>query len=118
MGIDGIGKSGKLTDIATPATTAASASSPQATFEVGRTSAVEKSKAVSPLDQLREGTIDLDRYLDLKVEQATAGLENKLDPERLDFIRSTLRSQLANDPVLGDLVKMVSSAVNSANNER
>jgi len=118
MAIDGIGKSGKIAEVATQATNAVAPNSVQATFDAGRKTAVEGTNPTSPLEQLRSGKIDLNRYLDLKVEQATSGLENKLDPERLDFIRNTLRNQLASDPILSDLVNAVSSSAKTTSDER
>lgn len=111
MGIDGIGKSGKTAEIAAHTTTATTTAT-LPTFEVGKKTGVESTTSQSPLDQLRAGKIDLNQYLDLKVEQAVSGLD-KLAPERLDFIRSSLRSQLQNDPGLSELVSAVTASTNS-----
>jgi hypothetical protein len=56
------------------------------------------------LERLRSGEIDLDGYLDLKVQEATGHL-GALSPEQLESIRSTLRDRLAADPTLVDLVR-------------
>ncbi len=58
----------------------------------------------TPLDQLKNGKIDFDRYLDMKVNEATSHLEG-LAPAQLDSIRSMLRDRMATDPELVDLVK-------------
>jgi len=58
----------------------------------------------SPLEQLKAGQIDLDGYLDLKVQEATAHLQG-LSPVQLDSLRSMLRDRMATDPALADLVK-------------
>ncbi len=60
--------------------------------------------ASTPLDRLRAGEIDVPRYLDLKVEDATKHLAH-LPPAELVEIRGMLRDQLATDPMLSDLVK-------------
>jgi hypothetical protein len=59
--------------------------------------------AASPLARLQAGEINLDRYLDLKVGEATAHLEG-LGPQEMAGLRSMLREQLAADPSLVDLV--------------
>ena len=43
--------------------------------------------------------------LNIKVNEATAHLDHRLSAEQLDFIRTSLREQLASDPMLVDLVK-------------
>jgi hypothetical protein len=58
----------------------------------------------SPLGQLLAGKIDVDGYLDMKVEHATRHLEG-LSSEERESIRSMLRDQLATDPALADLVR-------------
>jgi hypothetical protein len=60
--------------------------------------------AASILAQFRSGQIDVARYLDLKVEEATAHLR-ALPPAQLASIRSTLRDRLVNDPALAGLVE-------------
>jgi hypothetical protein len=60
--------------------------------------------APSAIDQFRAGTVDVNRYLDLKVEEATAHLA-ALPPAQLDAIRGALRERLATDPALADLVR-------------
>jgi hypothetical protein len=59
--------------------------------------------AGSALERLRAGEIDLDGYLDAKVDEAVRHLAG-LRPSELDAIRKTLRDQLATDPALSDLV--------------
>jgi hypothetical protein len=70
---------------------------------------VQKSEAApavrAPLDQLRAGEISLSQYLDIKVSEATAHLDQRLSVEQLDFIRNSLREQLTSDPLLAELVK-------------
>ncbi len=59
---------------------------------------------VGALDRLRAGEIDLDGYLDLKVNEATAHLQGMRAPE-IEGIRAMLRDQIAGDPALADLVQ-------------
>lgn len=61
--------------------------------------------ATTPLDQLKRGEITVDQYLDLRVETAVSHLAKSVGPTELDFVRQTLREQLATDPVLIELVK-------------
>jgi hypothetical protein len=70
----------------------------------------------SPLDLVRSGRIDVARYLDLKVEEATAHLR-ALPPAQLASIRSTLRDRLATDPALADLVKIAAGRPLPADDE-
>ena len=84
------------------------------TFEVRRADAVKQADAAqaaqathaagSPLARLRAGEIDVHGYLDLKVDEATAGLHG-VPRAQLDEIKKTLRDQLASDPGLADLVR-------------
>jgi hypothetical protein len=57
-----------------------------------------------PLERLRGGEIDLDRYLDLKVDEAIAHLKG-LRAHEMEGLRSLLREELASDPALLDLVQ-------------
>jgi len=63
-----------------------------------------------PLEQLRTGGAGLERYLDLKVDEATAHL-GPLPPSQLEMIRSALRERIASDPTLVDLVHAATGAV-------
>jgi hypothetical protein len=111
MGIDRIGKGGG----ATPPidTTPAGVGAPRAA-EPSRAFRVEPSRAdaavpvdaarPSPLDRLRSGEIDMNGYLDLKVDEATTHL-GTLPPAELTAVRNMLRDQLATDPALADLVE-------------
>ena len=111
MGIDRIGKSGApapLPEAGGPARSGA----PGAVFDapkVGGTSPaaagqIEAAGApAGPLDRLRAGEVDLDRYVNLKVDEATAHLK-ALPPAQLDAIRGALRERLAGDPSLLELI--------------
>jgi hypothetical protein len=100
----GAKETGKTFDVHKPgpaAPTAEGATSAQATR--GATE-VAATTGPTPLEQLKAGRIDLDGYLDLKVQEATAHLEG-LSPVQLDGLRSMLRDRMATDPALADLVK-------------
>jgi hypothetical protein len=64
------------------------------------------SAASSLFERLRSGAIDLNGYLDAKVDEATEHLHGLSAPE-LQAIRSALRDRLAHDPTLVDLVQRV-----------
>jgi hypothetical protein len=112
MGIDGIGKGGGLP----PTPEAAGAGSAQKTgavetpFKVDRpdqaaqASSVDSAQAAAPLERLRAGEIDVNGYMDLKVDEATRSIQG-LPPAELDEIKKALREQLASDPGLTDLVR-------------
>ncbi len=57
-----------------------------------------------PLARLRSGQIDLNQYLDQKVDQATAHL-GALPAQQRSAIREALRAQMSSDPALTDLVQ-------------
>jgi hypothetical protein len=113
MGIDRIGRASTGGAPIVPGAEPTAAVSPS--FEACAAQAVQPSSEASLLQRLHAGEIDVQRYLDLRVEQATAHLTASLDAERLQFIREALRSQLESDPVLMDLVQR---ATGSARNER
>jgi hypothetical protein len=77
---------------------------------------VDATGAATPLAQLQRGEIDLDRYLDLKVDEATRGLAG-IAPADLDEIKQTLKEQLATDPALSSLVAHVAGATGSTPRE-
>jgi len=107
MGIDGIGKPPGI-----PPTPGGSDVAPSRgeTFRVAGAAPVEASGQSEALSKLQRGEINLDAYLDTRVADAVAHLENKLVPEQLDFVRQTLRDQLATDPVLVELVRRAAGA--------
>lgn len=108
MGIDGIGKKPPTgTDGPTGAAGAGAAPKTGATFEVPETSAAGAASAVdasSPLARLRAGEIDVNTYVDLKVDEATKHL-GPMPASDLADIKSLLREKLVSDPGLVDLVR-------------
>jgi hypothetical protein len=109
MGIDRIGKSGGVPPPAPPRG-ADSASRPEGaghSFEVSKSSAAAPAAGVdatTALERLRLGQIDLQGYLDAKVDEATSHLAG-LPAGELSSIRAALRERLATDPALVELVR-------------
>jgi hypothetical protein len=106
MGIDPVGKSSGA-GIAPASVSSADAPVNVDAPEEFSTDVQEASevKRTSLVDQLRGGEIDLETYLNMRVDQATAHLAGYLDEERLANVQSTLRTQIEEDPALIELVK-------------
>lgn len=108
MGIDGIGKKPP----AAPDTTAGAGPTEKtgATFEVPGTQAPERVRATSqvdatsPLARLEAGEIDVNAYVELKVDEATKHL-GAMPPTDLADLKSLLREKLVSDPSMADLVR-------------
>ena len=70
---------------------------------------------VSPaLAKLQSGELSLDQYLDGRVSDAVSHLVDKLSPEQLEFVKQSLRDQMATDPVLVELVQRATGSVPAA----
>jgi hypothetical protein len=119
MGIDGIGRPLPTgTPLAPPGAGGAGPATPatqvdRAPFSARTAEAHAPSSAdgpQSPLDQLKAGAIDLERYLDIKVQEATASIAN-LAPAQVDPIRAALRERLSSDPALVDLVRKATGSI-------
>jgi phosphoserine phosphatase len=67
----------------------------------------------SPLERFRAGEIDLETYLDLKVDEATAHLVG-LPAEQLEHVRSALRAEIAETPELRELVREIATSKRGA----
>jgi hypothetical protein len=108
MAIDRIGKSGAPLPPQPEGATGPSA--PGKPFEVRSETLETVSKvappvtATTPLEKLRAGHVDLNGYLDLKVDEATHHLHG-LQLSELDAVRKMLRDQLRNDPTISELVR-------------
>jgi hypothetical protein len=98
MGIDGIGKPPPIV----PSTGPAAPTSAGGDFSLG---AVAEARPTGDLARLERGEIGLDAYLDAKVGEATQHLAGTLSAAQLDFVKQTLRAELASDPVLVELVR-------------
>ena len=126
MAIDRIGKGGNVPQI--PDTHAPSAAQKTgATFKVDRNESVtgaaeatqagkaeklEGASAASPLARLRAGEVDVNGYVDLKVDEATKGLHG-VPPADLAEIKNMLRDQMRTDPGLADLVRTATGTMPS-----
>lgn len=122
MAIDRIGKGAPNTpEISGPGSL--DRRGPAESFTVDRGDAsksIDKTRgadAASPLARLRAGEISVDGYVDLKVDEATKGLEG-LSSAELQDIKKVLRDQIATDPALVDLVRAATgSAATEPNDE-
>ena len=117
MGIDRIGKGGTAPppDVggAEKATKTGAVDKPfsvERTDRAKETAPVDATQAASPLAQLKSGAIDVEQYLDLKVDHATKTLD-AMPASELAEIRKMLREQLASDPMLVDMVKSATGKV-------
>ena len=91
-----------------------------ATFEVGgakATTSTESAREISPADQVRSGEMSLDAYLDQRVTEATRHLDGKVPASDLADIQHMLRSQLASDPALVEMVRAATGATPAATDE-
>lgn len=102
MGIDGIGQGGGASKIGSGVTSVGGPDGEK--FEVA-TEGVERSEGAELLEQVQRGEVQLDAYLDVRVQDAVGHLEGKLSPEQLEFVKEELREQLRSDPVLMELVR-------------
>jgi hypothetical protein len=111
MSIDGIGKRGGVT----PGAAVPGPSPAPASFDVGAPSAVSAPDAASgasdAFSALERGEINVDQYLNARVESAVAPLLARLSPEQLEFVRAELRTALETDPVLVELVRKTTGGV-------
>lgn len=114
MAIDPIGKGGGTAPIAPTAGGIGTTGTEE--FSVERKAKTAAVDATSPLDRLKAGEVDVNGYLDLRVEQATAHLVDRVDADRLTFIREALRSQLERDPALVDLVQKATGSLSGTLN--
>jgi hypothetical protein len=114
MGIDGIGKGGAPAPASgidrSASSSATEIGSPSTEFKVGNVAASEAAGAAS-IDQVRSGAISVSQYLDLKVNEATLHLADRVSAEQFSFIRQSLREQLSADPALVDLVKAATGQI-------
>ena len=108
MGIDGIGKPpganiGGIGGVSGGDAAGRVASEP---FTVERgDKAAAASNVSADLQSLQRGELSLDQYLDGRVSEATSHLGGKISPDQLEFVKQTLREQMATDPVLVELVQ-------------
>lgn len=82
-------------------------------FELGA-ERVDAARGPELLEGVQRGEVELDTYLDVRVDEAVGHLEGKLSPEQLEFVREELREQLRNDPVLLELVRRATGQIPEA----
>lgn len=102
MAIDGVGQRGGAPKVSSGVGAAQGVDSEK--FEL-TTEGVEKAEGAQLLERVQRGEVQLDAYLDVRVNDAVGHLEGKLSAEQLEFVREELREQLRNDPVLIELVR-------------
>jgi hypothetical protein len=70
------------------------------------------SNTTSVFSRYTNGEITRDQYLDLRVDEAISPYVNRMSPEQLDFMRTTLREQLELDPTLVELTRRATEKAN------
>jgi hypothetical protein len=108
MSIDRIGKGAGITGPQAPATTEIGGA--KRPFEVPKAGATSGAEATNPAERVRNGQLDVNGYLDVRVNEATSHLEGKLGPTDLANVRESLRAQLENDPALREMVQAATGA--------
>lgn len=111
MGIDKIGKNTGVQDTTGAGAAEAGPAAPVersfAEVHAEKTSAAEgttNASGTSPLERLKAGEIDVNGYIDARVDQATQGLKG-LSTSQLGSIRLVLREQMLTDPGMSELVR-------------
>jgi hypothetical protein len=111
MSIDGIGRPPRPSSGVGPADGPSPAAGVDKAFQLERSAPVQGASPSGPLARLEKGEISLEQYLDARVDEAVAPFASRLAPEQLDFMKGSLRVELASDPVLVELLKRVAGAV-------
>ena len=114
MGIDGIGKPPGTSIGSVGGVQGGEAPRAAEPFAVDRSASATPStpsdRVSAALSSLQRGELSLDQYLDGRVNEATQHLAGKISPDQLDFVKQSLREQLATDPVLVELVRRTTGA--------
>ena len=116
MGIDGIGKppgvnNGGVADASRVSGGEAARPSEAFSLEPAAPGSAQGGSRVSAaLARVQRGELTVDQYLDGSVTEATRHLAGKLSPDQLEFVKQSLREQLATDPVLVELVQRTTGA--------
>ncbi len=108
MGIDGIGKPPGASIGAIGGVQGGEVARPTEAFTLDSgvsSAAVAPSRISAALSSLQRGELSLDQYLDGRVSDATKHLAGNISPDQLEFVKQSLREQLATDPVLVELVQ-------------
>jgi hypothetical protein len=106
MSIDRIHKSTSQPPVSGPEGAAGARGKPATeAFGVEKTARAEGATALSPAEQVRAGQMDMQTYLETRVQEATRHLEGKAPRAVLEQVRGVLREQLAHDPALQEMVR-------------
>jgi len=112
MGIDGIGKPPGAGIGGMGSATSKEVARAAEPFKVDPSaSAAGGGKVSAALAKLQRGELSLDQYLDGRVNDAVSHLVGKLSPAQLEFVKQSLRDQMATDPVLVELVQRTTGSV-------
>jgi len=115
MGIDGIGKPPGAAIGGLGGVQGGEAPRAAEPFAVDRSVPTAPATRVSAaLSSLQRGELSLDQYLDGRVNEAVTHLAGKISPEQLEFVKQSLREQMATDPVLVELVQRTTGAAPSS----
>lgn len=115
MSIDGIGKPPGAGIGGVGGTTGTEGARATEPFKVDASApAAGGGKVSAALASLQRGELSLDQYLDGRVSDATSHLVGKLSPDQLEFVKQSLRDQMATDPVLIELVQRTTGSVPSS----
>jgi hypothetical protein len=115
MGIDGIGKPPGASIGSLGGVQHVEAPRGAEPFALDRAAPASSGERISAaLSSLQRGELSLDQYLDGRVTDATHHLAGKISPEQLDFVKQSLREQLATDPVLVELVQRTTGSAPSS----
>jgi hypothetical protein len=113
LAIDRIGNKGA--NVPTSTNESKSATFPKetaSTFDAKRSAPASTTASAAPaatlapsaaLEGVRSGRLDVNGYVDAKVEQATSHLSH-LSPSQLSTVRGIVRAQILSDPHLSELV--------------
>jgi restriction endonuclease Mrr len=112
MGIDGIGSSTSPSNLEAPS----SLESAEVRLEPTVATRSDAPAPITPtesglLQQLEQGQLTREQYLERRIEEAVAPFANKLAPEQLEHVRQTLREQLQFDPTVLELIRRATEHV-------
>ena len=71
----------------------------------------KRSEGSDALAQLKRGEITLEAYLDFRADESIRGLRGRVALERLRLVREEVREQLAQDPVLMEMVRQLAAGL-------
>jgi len=110
MSIDGIGKPPGAGIGGIGGVTGSDSAQAAEPFKLDASAPTASGKVSAALSSLQRGELSLDQYLDGRVSDATSHLVGKLSPDQLEFVKQSLREQMATDPVLVELVRRTTGA--------